>query len=153
MRWDPQTRDLLETVRFNREGWGICQVGDRIVTSDGSSELVWRDSRSLQPLGIIKVRLAGQRLDGLNDLDWSAGRIWANIWTRHYLAGIDPASGEVTDVVDARAVRERFPGDPDAVMNGIAALPAPGEFLLTGKRWRFLHHVRLTESRPRDRRP
>ena len=28
-------------------------------------------------------------------------------------------------------------------MNGITALPAAGEFLLTGKRWRYLHHVRL----------
>ncbi len=153
LRWHPQTLDLLETVPYNREGWGICQVGDRIVTSDGTSELIWRDRRTLQPLGMIKVRIAGQRLHGLNDLDWSAGRIWANIWTKPYLAGIDPASGEVTDVVDARAARERFPGDPDAVMNGIAALPAPGEFLLTGKRWRFMHHVRLTESRGGDRLP
>jgi glutaminyl-peptide cyclotransferase len=153
LRWHPQTLDLLDSVPFNREGWGICQVGERLVTSDGSSELVWRDPQTLRPLGLIRVRLAGHRLDGLNDLDWSAGRIWANLWTRPYLAGIDPASGEVTDVVDARAASERFRGDPDAVMNGVAALPAAGEFLLTGKRWRFLHHVRLTESPPRDRRP
>ncbi len=152
MRWDPQTLDLLDTVPYNREGWGICRVGERLVTSDGSSELVWRDPRTLRPLGIIKVRCAGQRLDGLNDLDWAAGRIWANIWTKPHLAGIDPASGEVTDVVDARLALERFPGDPDAVMNGVAALPAAGEFLLTGKRWRFLHHVRLTESRRPGRR-
>jgi glutaminyl-peptide cyclotransferase len=153
LRWHPHTLDLLETARYNREGWGICRVGERVVTSDGSSELVWRDQETLQPLGIIKVRIAGHRLGGLNDLEWSAGRIWANILPKPYLAGIDPASGEVTDVVDARAVREWFPGDPDAVMNGVAALPAADEFLLTGKRWRFLHHVRLTESPRRDRRP
>jgi len=146
LRWHPDTLDLLETARYNREGWGICRVGERLVTSDGSSELVWRDQQTLEPLGIIKVRIAGHRLDGLNDLDWSAGRIWANIWPKPYLAGIDPASGEVTDVVDARAVRERLPADPDAVMNGVAALHAADEFLLTGKGWRFLHHVRLTES-------
>jgi hypothetical protein len=32
-------------------------------------------------------------------------------------------------------------------MNGIAALPAPGEFLLTGKGWRWIRHVRLTPAR------
>jgi glutamine cyclotransferase len=149
LRWDPQTLDVLDVLPYTREGWGICQVGDRLVTSDGSSELVWRDPLTLERVGIIKVRLAGRRLDGLNDLDWSAGRIWANIWPRPYLAGIDPASGEVTDVIDAGSVRERLPRDPDAVMNGVAALPAAGEFLLAGKRWRFLHHVRLIESRPR----
>jgi Glutamine cyclotransferase len=34
-------------------------------------------------------------------------------------------------------------------MNGIAALPRAGEFLLTGKTWRNIYHVRLTSaSRP-----
>jgi hypothetical protein len=71
----------------------------------------------------------------------------ANVLTRPYLAAIDPASGQVTDIVDARAARARFPRDPDAFMNGIATIAAPGEFLLTGKRWRWLYHVRLTASR------
>jgi glutamine cyclotransferase len=75
----------------------------------------------------------------------------------HYLAGIDPDSGEVTDVVDARAAAERHPGDPQAIMNGIAALPesgepgsgepGPGEFLLTGKGWRWIRQVRLKPAR------
>lgn len=146
LRWDPETMQLLDTVPYNREGWGICQAGERLLTSDGSSELVWRDAETLQPLGIIRVRLGGSRLEGLNDLHWSAGRIWANVLTKPCLAAIDPTSGEVSDIVDARAARERVRGDPEALMNGITALPAPGEFLLTGKRWRFLHHVRLSES-------
>src|SRR5215472_15553302 len=25
LRWDPRTLELLETVAYNREGWGICQ--------------------------------------------------------------------------------------------------------------------------------
>jgi glutamine cyclotransferase len=154
LRWDPQTMELAGTVPYNREGWGICQAGDRVVTSDGSSELIWRDPETLRPLGLIRVRLAGYRLDGLNDLDWHADRIWANVLTKPYLAGIDPASGEVTDVVDARSARERSYRDPEAVMNGISALAVPGEFLLTGKRWRWLYRVRLTESRRRrDQRP
>ena len=41
---------------------------------------------------------------------------------------------------------EHHRGDADAVLNGIAALPAPGEFLLTGKHWRSVYHVRLAEG-------
>jgi glutamine cyclotransferase len=33
-------------------------------------------------------------------------------------------------------------------MNGIAAMPGAGEFLLTGKGWRHSYHVRLTPGRP-----
>jgi glutamine cyclotransferase len=88
---------------------------------------------------------------GLNDLEWSGGRVWANILTWPYLAGIAPGSGEVTDIVDARLGGEHHWGDPQAVLNGIAATGGAGEFLLTGKGWRFLHHVRLVGGRHRRR--
>jgi glutaminyl-peptide cyclotransferase len=149
LRWHPDTLALLETIPYNREGWGICSTGDHILTSDGSSELVRRDPQTLAPLEIIRVRCQGERVGGLNDLEWSGGLVWANILTRPYLAGIDPVSGEVTDIVDAHLGGEHHWGDPQAVLNGIAATGRSGEFLLTGKGWRFLHHVRLAEGRHR----
>jgi glutaminyl-peptide cyclotransferase len=146
LRWDPDRLELLDTVPYNREGWGICQAGSQVLTSDGSSELVRRDPQTLAPLGLVLARLEGQRVGGLNDLEWAGGRVWANVAPSPCLAGIDPAGGEVTDVVDARAVRERHRRDPQAILNGITALPAPGEFLLTGKGWDCLYHVRLAEA-------
>jgi glutaminyl-peptide cyclotransferase len=148
--WDPNGLDLLSTIPFNREGWGICAADGCVLTSDGSSELVRRDPATLQPLEVIRVRLAGERVTDLNDLEWAAGRVWANLLGRRYLVGIDPGSGEVTDLVDAKAVMERHWGDPEAVLNGVAALPGDGEFLLTGKSWRSMYHVRLAEDRPRQ---
>jgi len=147
LKWDAATLDLLERVPFNREGWGMCAADGFVVTSDGSSELVRRDPQTLEPRAVLHVRCTGQRVQGLNDLAWSAGRIWANVAGTYYLAGIDPDSGEVTDVVDARKAGERHIGDPQAIMNGIAALPAEGEFLLTGKSWRSIRHVRLKLAR------
>ncbi len=151
LRWDLRSLTLLETVAYNREGWGICNAGPFVLTSDGSSELVRRDPLTLAPLGVIVVRCGGQSVRGLNDLAWSDGRVWANILPRPCLAGIDAASGEVVDVVDGRAAWERHRGDPDAVLNGVTALPGAGEFLLTGKRWRFIYHVALIEGRGRRR--
>ncbi len=153
LRWDPVEMELLETISYNRDGWGICLVGSRLVTSDGSSELIWRDPQDLKPLGLIRVRLAGQRLEGLNDLTWDGFRIWANVLPKPYLAAIDPASGQVTDIVDGRAVKERRYRDPEAFMNGISGQPALGEFLLTGKHWRTLYHVRLARGHRGQLRP
>ena len=147
LRWDLRSLTLLETISFNREGWGICNAGPCLLTSDGSSELVRRDPQTLMPLGLVVVRIGGQRVGGLNDLDWAGGRVWANVAPRQYLAGIDADSGEVVDIVDARAAGERHWGDPQAFLNGVTALPVPGEFLLSGKGWRFLYHVRLVEGR------
>ena len=151
LRWHPQHLEAPQQVAYNREGWGICSADGQILTSDGSTELVRRDPRTLAPLGLIVVRLAGGRVMGLNDLAWAGRRVWANVLARPYLLGIEPGSGEVVDIVDAGAVMERHPGDADAVLNGIAPLPAAGEFLLTGKHWRSMYHVRLAEGRPSRR--
>jgi len=147
LRWDAARLTLLDTIPYNREGWGICAAHDCLLTSDGSSELVRRDPQTLAPLGLVVVRCGGQPVSGLNDLAWAGGRVWANVAPRPYLAGIDPDSGEVVDIVDARAAAERHWGDPQAMLNGIAALPAAGEFLLTGKGWRSIYHVRLALAR------
>jgi glutamine cyclotransferase len=147
LRWNLHYPEQPRAVPYNREGWGICNAGDHILTSDGSTELVRRDPQTLRPLGVVLVRYGGERVSGLNDLEWAGGRVWANVWGKPYLLGIDPRSGEVADLIDARTVLERH-NDADAVLNGVAALPAAGEFLLTGKLWRSLYHVRLAEGRP-----
>jgi glutaminyl-peptide cyclotransferase len=174
LRWDAGTLELAETVRFNREGWGICAVPvdkmpagtapvdntinagadavdipvDEVVTSDGTSELVRRDPLTLAPRAVVHVRCGEQRVRWLNDLAWAGGLVWANVLGTTCLAGIDLGTGAVTAVVDARAAGERH-AHPQLVMNGIAALDQPGEFLLTGKGWRSIRHVRLIPDRDR----
>ena len=147
LKRDAATLELIGRVPYNREGWGMCAADGYVVTSDGSSELVRRDPQTLDPQAVIHVRSGGARVQGLNDLAWSAGKVWANVAGTHYLAGVDPDSGEVTDIVNARKAAERHIGDPQAIMNGIAALPAAGEFLLTGKGWRSIRQVRLKLAR------
>jgi glutamine cyclotransferase len=164
LRWDAGTLALLDKVGYNRDGWGICSVGadvaadGEVVTSDGTSELVRRDPVSLAPRAVVHVRCQRSRIRGLNDLAWAAwpawpgGLVWANVAGTAYLAGIDLATGEVTDVVDAHAAGERHWADQQAIMNGIAALAQPGEFLLTGKGWRSIRQVRLVPDRDRGHR-
>jgi glutaminyl-peptide cyclotransferase len=159
LRWDAATLEPREKVHYNRQGWGICLAGDaaggEVVTSDGTGELVRRDPDTLEPRAVVQVRCDGGRVRGLNDLTWApwAGDlVWANVAGTACVAGIALATGEVTDVVDARAAAERHWSDEQAIMNGIAALPPPGEFLLTGKGWRSIRHVRLVPDRDRGHR-
>jgi len=159
LRWDAATMELRDKVRYNREGWGMCAVpGDgrvvgqgvaEVVTSDGTGELVRRDPETLEPRAVVHVRCRGERILGLNDLTWAGGLVWANVAGTGFLTGIDLATGEVTDTVDAHPVAERHWHDPQAITNGIAALPGPGELLLTGKRFRSIYQVRLVPDRDR----
>jgi glutamine cyclotransferase len=152
LRWDARTLELLEQAPYDREGWGICAGSDCIVTSDGSGELVRRDPDTLAKRDVLLVRYEGARVLGLNDLTWADGTIWANVIGTDTLVGVDPGNGTITDIVDAHRASERHLGDPQAVMNGLAALPAPGEFLLTGKTWRAMRHIRLVPARVRPSR-
>jgi glutamine cyclotransferase len=154
LRWDAATMELRDQVSFSREGWGSCAAVDghgrlEVVTSDGTSELARRDPLTLAPREIVHVRCQGSRVRWLNDLAWSGGLVWANVAGTECLAGIDMATGEVTHVVDAHAAAERHRADPQAIMNGIAELGQPGEFLLTGKGWRSIRQVRLVPDRDR----
>ena len=164
LRWDATTLELRDMVSYNRDGWGICGVpvgnptgaaprypgrpSGEVVTSDGTSELVRRDPATLEPREVVHVRCQGWRVRWLNDLTWSGGLVWANVLGTEILAGIDLATGEVACVTDARRAGERH-RDPQMVMNGIAAMAAPGEFLLTGKGWRSIRHVQLVPDRDR----
>jgi glutamine cyclotransferase len=154
LRWDTSKFELVERIPFNREGWGICAVpvdkdpAGEVVTSDGSSELVRRDPVTLEPRAVVLVRCAGKRLRGLNDLAWAGGLIWANVVGTTCIASIDLSTGEVIDVVDARAAGE-WHAHPQQIMNGIAPVDQQGEFLLTGKGWRSIRHVRLAADRER----
>jgi glutamine cyclotransferase len=152
LRWDAATLELREKVPYNREGWGMCAADGEVVTSDGTSELVRRDPATLAPRAVVHVRCQGSRVRGLNDLTWAGGLVWANVAGTAYLAGIDLATGEVTGIVDAHAAAERHWADQQAIMNGIAALAQPGEFLLTGKGWRSIRQVRLVPDRDRGHR-
>jgi glutamine cyclotransferase len=154
LNWDAASLELRDRVRYNREGWGMCVIDGvpsppEVVTSDGTSELVRRDPVTLEPREVVQVRCRGQRVRGLNDLTWAGGLVWANVAGTDCVAGIDLLAGEVTDVIDARAAAERHWQDPQAIMNGIAAVAAPGEFLFTGKGWRWIRQARLVPDRDR----
>jgi glutaminyl-peptide cyclotransferase len=146
VEWAPVDKAVDDAVGI---GPGAVDIPvEEVVTSDGSSELVRRDPVTLAPRTVVHVRCGESRVRWLNDLAWAGGLVWANVLGTTCLAGIDLDTGAVTDVVDARAAGERH-AHPQMVMNGIAALDQPGEFLLTGKGWRSIRHVRLIPDRNR----
>jgi glutaminyl-peptide cyclotransferase len=144
---DPLTLAVRRTLPYDREGWGMCHTpSSDVVTSDGGADLVVRDPTTFAARRTVPVTLGGAPLDQINELDCSDGHtVWANVWRTDDIVGIDLASGRVTAVVDASGLRPpSTTNDPEAVLNGIAAIPGtPGEFLITGKRWPTTYRVRM----------
>lgn len=129
----------LRRVPYAGQGWGLCHDGTRLVMSDGSDQLTFRDPGTFAVTGQVRVRLPGQPVGQLNELECAAGLVWANVWQTDRILRIDPATGLVTGVVDASGLLEAHTSAAERagvdVLNGIAAAPGDNRFLITGKLW------------------
>lgn len=147
-RFDAASFELLGTHAYDGEGWGLCHDGERLVMSDGSDRLTFRDPQTFESIGSIGVSFAGVPLTRLNELECVDGDVWANVWLTDVIVRIDPSDGRVTGVLDLHGLIQPHPAEADsgAVLNGIAYDSQADTFLVTGKRWPELIEIRLAES-------
>lgn len=152
-RRDRATLAELDRASYPGEGWGLCfdQPRDRLVMSDGTAELTFRDPASFEPAGTVTVTRDGEPLTQINELECAGDRVWANVWQTDEIVRIDPGTGVVEAVVDASGLLSADEQAGADVLNGIAAAPGFGgrpdadTFLLTGKLWPRMFLVRFVQ--------
>jgi glutamine cyclotransferase len=143
--WDADTLAPLGTFSYAGEGWGLCFDGTRLVMSDGSASLTFRDPGTFGVQGSVPVTFEGQPVTKINELECVEGSVWANIWETPYIVRIDPGDGRITGVLDGSHLLVPNPAleQSGAWLNGIAHDPATGHWLLTGKLWPSLFEVAI----------
>ena len=141
--WNLSNLERIREHTYPGEGWGLCFDGKRLVMSDGSDRLTFRDPRSFEEEGGVRVLRAGQAVRQLNELECVDGMVYANVWGSDYIARIDPASGEVTGWIDASGLLQGAERMNTDVLNGIAHVPERNTFLITGKLWPNLFEVKF----------
>lgn len=140
---DAHTLAQLRQVTYSGEGWGLCHEQDRLVMSDGSDRLTFRDPKTFAALGTVTVHAGGQTFSQLNELECVHGAVYANVWQTDQILRIDPGTGAVTAEIDASGLLTAAERAQTDVLNGIAAIPGTDEFLLTGKYWPSLFRVKF----------
>jgi len=141
--WNRRDFAPIAILDYAGEGWGLAWDGSRLVQSDGSAVLRFRDPATFRELSRLRVTRDGLPVAYLNELEWAEGWLYANVWQSDEIVRIDPASGKVAEVFDASNLltdAERAGAD---VLNGIAWDPKRKLFLITGKLWPKLFEVRL----------
>jgi glutamine cyclotransferase len=132
--------------RYGGEGWGLCHdAKGRLVMSDGSARLTFRDPRTFAETGAVTVTLEGRPVSLLNELECVGDRVLANVLGSDSLVEIDSATGRVTALIDASGLLTPAERAATDVLNGIAHDPADGTLLLTGKLWPWLFRVEVVE--------
>ena len=141
--WNLSTFDIEGNFSYSGEGWGICydEVNKRLIMSDGSSTLWFRDPDDFHVIGQIDVTRNGSPQKNINELECVNGDIYANVWTEDIILLINTFSGNVIGEIDASNLlseEERMGAD---VLNGIAYDADSETFYITGKRWPKMYQV------------
>lgn len=143
--YEATTFKRIRRFRYRGEGWGLTTDGRRLIMSDGTSVLRFRNPRTFATTGKVQVTDEGRPVQRLNELEWVNGEVFANVWPSDEVVRINPRTGRVTGRLDLRALRalEAANGNPD-VTNGIAYLRSQNRLFVTGKWWSHLYEIRLT---------
>ena len=133
---------LVREYRYTGEGWGLAYDGARLVMSDGSATLRFRDPVTFRVEREMVVRDGARSVGALNELEFVDGSVYANVWRSDRVARIDASNGAVTGWLDLAPIaeRERRAAEVD-VANGLAW---DGSTLyVTGKLWRSVYGLEL----------
>ncbi|MFQ6397833.1 glutaminyl-peptide cyclotransferase [Nocardia sp. KC 131] len=142
---DPVTLVERGRVPYEGEGWGICTRAGRLVMSDGTGKLTFRDPVTFAPTGTVTLR--NRRTAHLNELDCAAdGSVYANDYPTDTILRIDPDTGRVLDEIAAGGLLAPTTRAHTDVLNGIAQIPGTDRFLLTGKYWPTMFEVRFVPA-------
>jgi glutaminyl-peptide cyclotransferase len=135
--------DATNPFGYEGEGWGLCYDGEKLVMSDGSSRLTFRDAVSFEVIGGVDVLSAGEPVTALNELECVGDLVYANVWLTDTIVRIDAATGGVLTTIDASGLLTPQEAAAADVLNGIAFDAATEHFYLTGKLWPKLFEVRF----------
>lgn len=140
--------DLNKTGIFNyknsKEGWGLCNDGEYIYKSDGTSKIWKLNPDTMEEIDFIDVMTDKSRIKNINELEFIDGKIYANTYqfNRDVVIVINPLNGIVEKVIDFSGLRDKVLQTPDIdVMNGIAY--NKGKIFVTGKNWNKIFEVKV----------
>ena len=146
MEYDFKTLKLLRqwTPGYNRQGWGLCNDGNKIYNSDGTNLIHILNKDTYMEEGYIEVYDNLGPVESLNELEFIDGKIYANIYGSNRIVIINPANGQVTADIDLADLYPRYATDPELVLNGIAWDTQGKRLFVTGKKWDKLFQIKLS---------
>ena len=130
----------------SKEGWGLCNDGQRLYKSDGTHQIWILDPQTQKETDKIQVMTDKNALKKINELEWVDGKIYANTYQYKKEVGIiiDPQSGAVDGVIDFSGLKSKVEQVSNLdVLNGIAYHPKRKTFFVTGKNWSKLFEVKI----------
>ena len=142
--YDRATLRHTGTRSYKGEGWGLTTDGTKLYMSDGTSFIRVINPKTMAIERLCDVKLRGESLTQLNELEWIDGRIWANIYTTDYIVIINPDNGIIEGVINLTGILPDSERDMTTdVLNGIAYDEATQRIFVTGKNWSKIYEIKI----------
>jgi glutamine cyclotransferase len=141
--------EQIETFNYgqSKEGWGLCNDGEKFYKSDGTENLWILNPTTLAEERYIQAYTNKGKLTNLNELEWVDGKIYANRYQKNGVAIINPKNGAIEAVIDFKALKNKVTKHQGLdVLNGMAYNPETQTLFLTGKRWDKLFEVKIIKN-------
>ncbi|KAH6835047.1 glutaminyl cyclase [Perilla frutescens var. hirtella] len=129
-----------------QDGWGLATDGKIIFGSDGTSTLYQIDPQTMKVVRKHTVKYKGDEVHNLNELEYVAGEVWANVWQTDCIARLSGKDGAVLGWIYLPNLREGLISSGNKnidVLNGIAWDQKQNRIFLTGKLWPKLYEIKL----------
>ena len=139
---------LIDSFHFeSAEGWGMTHDKKYLIMDDGTNILTYLDPTTLKTVKKLQVYDDKNPVVYLNELEYSEGFIYANIWGTNLIAKIDPQTGKVLAKIDLDGILSMTNSSkPVDVLNGIAIDPETNKMYVTGKFFPKLFEIKLVKK-------
>ena len=139
--FDIDTFEIVNTLNFTGEGWGICTMPEYFVMSNGTNQLGLRDLVTFELIEVVNVTKNGTPVLYLNELECVENSVYSNVWLTDEIVLIDIKTGNVTSSINAEGLLNESMYEQADVLNGIAYDINNSEFWITGKYWPYYYQV------------
>jgi len=144
--YDAKTFEQIQTFEFeSKEGWGLTNDSANLIMSDGTDKITYLDTDNFTAIRQISVKYQNSPQYNLNELEYVAGYIYANIYQTNKIVKINPDNGEILGVLDLSDIvaQAREKSSNIAELNGIAYRESTETFFITGKLWPYIYELKL----------
>jgi glutamine cyclotransferase len=144
--YDATTFEKIREFEFaSQEGWGLTNDGTNLIMSDGTDKITYLNPENFEIERQISVKYQGQPQYNINELEYVAGFIYANIYQTNKIVKINPTNGDIVGILDLSPVVSQLLAEyPNiAELNGIAYRDSTDTFFITGKLWPYIYEMKL----------
>lgn len=139
----------IDSFRYNqsKEGWGLCNDGNKIFKSDGTEKIWFLDPETMTEDGYFETVTNTSIFNKANELEYVDGKIYANVYQKESMMIIDAKTGAIEGVINFGGLKEKATQHKDLdVLNGVAYHPERKTFFVTGKNWDKLFEVNIRKK-------